>query len=126
MLNAILAAAGIAAILIVSEIAWRKARLRDELARKFVHICCGTFIAFLPLWVSYNWIMILAIGFVIANVINRYVDFFHAIHSVRRKSWGDVLFGVGVFIVALFQPEPWLFTVAILQVSLADGLAAIA
>lgn len=126
MVNAILAAAGIAAILVLSEIAWKKAHLRDELARKFVHITCGVFIAFLPFWVSYGWIMVLAVGFVIANIVNRYVDFFHAIHSVRRKSWGDVLFGVGVFSVAAFQPDPWIFAMAILQVSLADGLAALA
>lgn len=126
MTEALLAAVIISAILIFSEVAWKKFNLRGELARKFVHITCGVFIAFLPFWVSYNWIMVLAVGFVIANIANRYIDFFHAIHSVRRKSWGDVLFGVGVFAVAWFEPSPWLFAVAILQVSLADGLAAVA
>lgn len=126
MVQAILAAIIIAAILGLSEIAWKKSHIRGELARKFVHITCGVFIAFLPFWVDYSWIMLLAIGFVIANVVNRYVDFFHAIHSVRRKSWGDVLFGVGVFFVAYFEPSPWIFAVAVLQVSLADGLAALA
>ncbi len=126
MVNALLAAAGIAAILVISEIAWKRAHIYDELARKFVHISSGTFIAFLPFWVEYQWIMVLAVGFVIANFINRYTNYFHAIHAVKRKSWGDVLFGVGVFAVAWFQPSPWLFAAAILQVSLADGLAAVA
>lgn len=126
MINAVLAAAGIALILIASEIAWKRARIYDELARKFVHISSGIFIAFLPFWVEYRWIMVLAVGFVIANIINRYTNFFHAIHAVKRKSWGDVLFGVGVFIVAFFEPNPWFFTASILQVSLADGLAAVA
>ncbi len=126
MVNALLAALGIAAILAVSEVAWKRAHIYDELARKFVHISSGVFIAFLPFWVSYTWIMVLAIGFVIANVVNRYTNYFHAIHAVKRKSWGDVLFGVGVFAVAWFQPSPWLFAAAILQVSLADGLAAVA
>ncbi len=126
MVQALLAAIVIAAILGLSEVAWKKAHIQGELARKFVHITTGVFIAFLPFWVDYNWIMALAVGFVVANLVNRYVDFFHAIHAVRRKSWGDVLFGVGVFAVAWFQPNPWVFAVAILQVSLADGLAAIA
>lgn len=126
MIQAILAAAIIAAILGLSEVAWKKARIRGEVARKFVHITSGVFIAFLPFWVEYHWIMVLAVGFVVANLVNRYVDFFHAIHSVRRKSWGDVLFGVGVFAVAWFEPSPWLFAMSILQVSLADGLAAVA
>lgn len=125
MIQAVLAAAGIAGILALSEIFWKKARIKDELARKFVHITCGTFIAFLPFWVDYTWIIVLAIGFIIANIANRYVSIFHAIHTVRRKSWGDVLFGVGVLLVALFEPPAWLFTVAILQVSLADGFAAL-
>lgn len=126
MFQAIVAAVIISAILGLSEVAWNKFNLRGELARKFVHITCGVFIAFLPFWVSYQWIMVLAVGFVLANIANRYLDFFHAIHSVRRKSWGDVLFGVGVFAVAWFQPSPWVFAVALLQVSLADGLAAVA
>lgn len=126
MLQALLAALGIAVILVVSEIAWKKAHIYDELARKFVHISSGVFIAFLPFWVDYSWIMVLSIGFVIANVINRYTNYFHAIHAVKRKSWGDVLFGVGVFIVAWFEPSPWIFAASILQVSLADGLAAVA
>lgn len=126
MINAFLAALGIAVILVVSEVAWKRAHIYDELARKFVHISSGVFIAFLPFWVDYAWIMVLAVGFVIANVINRYTNYFHAIHAVKRKSWGDVLFGVGVFIVAWFEPSPWLFAASILQVSLADGLAAVA
>lgn len=126
MFQALIAGVIICAILGLSEVAWQKFGLRGELARKFVHITCGVFIAFLPFWVSYNWIMVLAVGFVIANIANRYINFFHAIHSVRRKSWGDVLFGVGVFAVAWFEPSPLLFAVAMLQVSLADGLAAVA
>lgn len=126
MINALLAALGIFVILAVSEYAWKRAHIYDELARKFVHITSGVFIAFLPFWVDYAWIMVLAIGFVVANVINRYTNYFHAIHAVKRKSWGDVLFGVGVFAVAWFQSDPWLFAVSMLMVSLADGLAAVA
>lgn len=126
MIQAFFAAAGIAGILVLSEVFWKKAKIKDELARKFVHISCGTFIAFLPFWINYTWIIVLSVGFIIANIINRYADVFHAIHAVRRKSWGDVLFGVGVLLVALFEPPAWLFAVAILQVSLADGLAALA
>jgi len=126
MLNALLAAACIAIILAISEYSWKRIKIDDELARKFVHITAGVFIAFLPFWVTYEWIMVLAVGFVIVNFVNRYVNFFHAIHAVKRKSWGDVLFGVGVFIVAYFQPPAWIFAAAILQVSLADGLAAVA
>ncbi|MBA2279119.1 hypothetical protein H0V99_01600 [Candidatus Saccharibacteria bacterium] len=126
MVSAIFAALAIAALLVLSEYAWKRAKIQDEVARKFVHITSGTFIAFLPFWVSYDWIKLLAVGFVVVNIVNRFTNSFHAIHSVQRKSWGDILFGVGVFAIAWFEPASWLFAASILQVSLADGLAAVA
>ncbi|CAN5423123.1 SEC59/DGK1/VTE5 family protein [soil metagenome] len=125
MISAILATATIALILILSEYLWRKLHIRGEFARKFVHIIAGTFIAFLPFWVSYGWIVFLAVGFIAANLINRYTPLFHAIHAITRKSWGDLLFGFGILGCALLRPNKWLFAGAILQVALADGLAAV-
>lgn len=125
MFAAFLSVVFIAFVLIASELLWKRIKVHPELARKFVHIVCGVFIAFLPFWISYRWIMILAVGFVAVNLVNHKTNIFHAIRAVRRKSWGDVLFGVGVFAVAAFQPPAWLFAIAILQVSLADGLAAV-
>jgi dolichol kinase len=126
MVSALIAVLVIAAILAFSEFAWKRFDLPEEVARKFVHITAGSFIAFLPFWVDYTWIKILAVGFIIVNLINHYTNTFHAIRAVRRKSAGDILFGAGVLAVALFEPPAWLFAVSILQVSLADGLAAIA
>lgn len=125
MLAAFIAILVLALILVVSEFLWKRIKVHPELARKFVHITCGVFISFLPFWVSYKWIMILCAGFVVVNLLNHKIKVFHAIRAVRRQSWGDVLFGVGVFAVALFQPDPWLFAISVLMVSLADGLAAV-
>jgi len=125
MLHAMIATACIGLILILSEVLWRKAHIRGEFARKFVHILAGIFIAFLPFWNSYEWIIILSLGFVIANILNRYSPLFHAIHAITRKSWGDFLFGVGILLCAIARPNKWLFAGAILQVALADGLAAV-
>lgn len=125
MINALIAAIGIAFILFASELLWRTTKLKGEYARKFVHIIAGTYIAFLPFWVGYGWIMLLAIGFLLANVLNRATKIFHAIHATRRRSWGDLLLSFGIFTAAALHPEPWLFAAAILHVSLADGLAAV-
>ena len=125
MIQAAIATVVIALILGVSEILWRTMHIKGEFARKFVHIIAGTFIAFLPFWVSYEWVAVLAIGFIIANLINRYTPIFHAINGVKRRSIGDVLFGVGILVCALAEPNKWIFASAILQVALADGLAAL-
>lgn len=125
MLAAFLAVIVLACILVVSELMWKRVKVHPELARKFVHITCGVFISFLPFWISYRWIMILSAGFIVVNLLNRRFKVFHAIRAVRRKSWGDVLFGVGVLAVAVLEPPQWIFAMALLQVSLADGLAAV-
>jgi dolichol kinase len=128
MLNAIAATCVIFLILVLSELLWRKAYIRGEFARKFVHILAGSFIAFLPFIISYNLLTLLAVGFIIANLLNRYTTLFklfHAIHTITRKSWGDLLFGLGILCAALLRPSKWLFVGAILQVALADGLAAV-
>lgn len=125
MLHALIAVIIIGIILFVSEYLWHKTHLKGEFARKFVHIIAGSFIAFFPLWLSYGWIMVLAVGFIAANLVNRYSTVFHAIHAIKRKTWGDILLGLGIFICAAIRPEPWLFVTAILYVSLADGLAAV-
>lgn len=125
MIQAVLATIVIALILVTSEYLWRAMHIQGEFARKFVHIIAGSFIAFLPFWVSYGWVAVLAIGFIFANLLNRYTPIFHAIHAITRRSWGDLLFGVGILICALLRPNRWLFAGAILQVALADGLAAL-
>ena len=125
MINACIATLAIFVLLVLSEFLWRKAHIRGEFARKFVHIIAGSFIAFLPFWVSYGWLSLLAIGFILANVLNRYTQLFHAIHAITRKSWGDLLFGIGILICSLIRPNRWLFAGAILQVALADGMAAV-
>jgi len=125
MISALFATVSIFLILVLSEFLWRKAHVRGEFARKFVHIIAGCFIAFLPFWVSYGWIIILAVGFIFANLVNRYTEIFHAIHAITRKSWGDLLFGLSILAMAVWGPNKWLFAGAILQVALADGMAAV-
>jgi phytol kinase len=125
MLHAIIAAACVGAILLLSEFAWRRLGLRGELARKFVHITAGTFIAFLPFWISYGWIAWLGLAFIIGNIINRFTKLFNSVHSVKRVTWGDIFFGLAITLCALIEPSKWIFMAAILQVALADGLAAV-
>lgn len=126
MLNALIATIIIFVILVGSEVFWKRTKIHPEIARKSVHILAGTFVAFLPFWNSWFWVQVLAVAFTLVNFANHKLNVFHAIGSVRRQSWGDVLFGVGVLAVALFEPDKWLFAMSMLQVSLADGFAAVA
>lgn len=125
MINALFATAIIFVLLLVSEQLWNDKQIRGEYARKFVHVIAGTFIAFLPFWISYGWVALLALGFLAANLLNRFTKLFHAINTITRKSWGELLFGVGILFAALLRPNKWMFAGAILQVAIADGFAAL-
>lgn len=125
MLNLVYACVSILLILVSSEILLRKKIVGGETARKFVHILAGSVIAFLPFYISYQWIVLLGVGFVVINLINRYTSIFNAIHTINRKSYGDLFFGMAVIFCALLELPNWIFAAAILQVSISDGLAAL-
>jgi phytol kinase len=125
MLNSILATLVIVFILILSEYLWRKKYIKAETARKLVHIVGGCFVATLPFWIDYNWIIILSSGVIALSILNHYRHFLKAGISIKRLSYGDLFFGFSVLLCALLHPTPWLFAVAILHVALADGLAAV-
>ena len=112
-------------VLVANEIWYRKKALHDEFSRKFIHITVGSFVAFWPFFLSWEQIQILSLAFLIAIGISKAFNIFQAIHSVQRPTWGEVYFAVAVGLIALFTEEKWVYTAALLQMSLADGLAAV-
>lgn len=112
--------------LILAEKLHRTNRAADETARKLIHITVGMFVATWPFYLSAEIILILSAMLLVGIIVSRHFNIFNSIHSVRRQTWGDVLFPVGIGITALLASAPWIFAVAILHVGLADGLAAIA
>lgn len=123
-MNLIAAILIVLALLLLNEWWWR-GRTHGEVSRKFVHITVGTFVAFWPLFLSWQQIQLLSLGFVVAVVISRQFHIFKAIHSVQRPTWGELYFGAAVGLAALLSHQPAIFTIALLHMSLADGLAAI-
>lgn len=57
--------------------------------------------------------------------VYRQLNIFHATFDVARKTNGEELYAVGIFVSALLAHEPWIFTLAILTLTLSDGLAAV-
>jgi phytol kinase len=121
----VIAAAGVFILLVVSEILWRLTIVRGEVARKFVHIGVGTFVAFWPYFMSWRQIELMCIAFLTVVFVSRYLHVFHAINGVSRRTRGEIFFPVGIGMSALFTPAPIVFTAAMLHLSLADGLAAL-
>jgi phytol kinase len=113
------------ALILVGEFWWRKQRLETEFTRKFVHITVGTFVAFWPFFLTWNEIRLLSVAFLVVVGVSKYFKLFHAIHSVQRPTWGELYFALAVGAVTLITQDKWIYMAAILQMSLADGFAAV-
>jgi len=112
-------------ILIVGELLVRNSKRNDELSRKFIHIIVGSFVAFWPLYLNWNQILLMAAAFLIVVLISKWLNIFKAIHSVGRPTWGEVFFAITIGVMAIFVHSDLIFAAAILHMSLADGLAAV-
>lgn len=112
-------------ILLANEIWYRKRAPHDEFSRKFVHITVGSFVAFWPFFLGWRQIQILSVAFLATIGISKALGIFQAIHSVQRPTWGEVFFAAAVGIIALLTEDKWIYAAALLQMSLADGLAAV-
>lgn len=112
-------------ILLGSEYLWRKKLILGEKARKFIHILAGVWIAFWPLYLPFDGIIVLAIVALTLLVYSRLTSLFHAIYAVKRKTYGDIFYGLAILSCAFLSSADWIFTVSILLLALADGVAAV-
>lgn len=115
----------VAAVLIGNEWWWRRQGSHSEWSRKFVHITVGSFVAFWPFFLSWSQIRWLSLSFVIVVGISKYLDVFQTIHSVQRPTWGEMYFALAVGLTTVVTHDKWVYMAALLQMSLADGLAAV-
>lgn len=125
MVNMLACLLGIGIILISAEILWRYKHVPIELSRKFVHMSVGAFVAYWP-WVLTWWqIRAIAVAFVVGVVISKHFKLFKAIHNVNRTNIGEIAFAVGILLATFIAKTPWQFTLAVLLMAIADGLAAL-
>lgn len=125
MIVGLLAVIVVFAILMIGERIKKHERLNPEIARKFIHITVGSFVAFWPFFIPDNVIYLICLAFIAVILFTRLSGMFPSIHKVRRKTWGDVLFPIGIAMTLWLASDPWIFTAAILHLSLADGFAAL-
>lgn len=125
MLQMLFAIASTGAVLVLSEILCRKRILKGEYARKFVHITCGTFAAMWPLFLSRWQIVALATLFAVAVVVVKSFRLLRSFRAVRRATYGEILYAVGIIASALVFQDGRIYALAVLHMALADGLAAV-
>lgn len=125
MINLLLAFSGIGFFLLLGELLWRKKILKGEYARKFVHITSATFVAFWPIFLTRFEIIMMSLAFIAVLVISKKFHLFMSIRTVKRATYGEIWYALGIAFSALIFTRPEVFSLAILTMALADGLAAI-
>lgn len=125
MLGIILSITGILALLLITELLWKNKKLDVETARKTIHISSGVFIAFWPLWMSWNAIMALCVLMFLAVLASRRFKLLSSIHGVSRLTRGELFYPVGIGLAAFIAPSTAFFWIAVMNLALADGLAAV-
>jgi len=112
-------------VLLASEYLWRKKILKGERARKFIHILAGVWMAFWPFYIPFDGIFMLGAMAFTLLLYSRLTNLLHAIYAVKRKTYGELFFALAIIVSAYLAREPWVFTVSILFLALADGGAAV-
>lgn len=112
-------------LLLACEFWWRKRNSEEEFSRKVVHIGVGSYVAFWPFFLSWTQIQILSLAFIVAVAASQFFGVFKAIHSVQRPTWGEMFFALAVGALTLVTHDAAIYAAAVLQMSLADGFAAV-
>lgn len=120
------------AVMAVVRILARSYGWSAELQRKSVHVATGGYALSLPLMFTDRWpVLVIACGAVIVLLVMRMPIFAKSglgttLHSVERRSYGDVLLAMSVGIVFFFSREnPVLYVLPIAVVTLSDAAAAL-
>lgn len=125
MVQVLLSIISIGIIVIISELLLYEKLLHGELARKFVHISTGLVIASWAFYLSIGQIQFISLVLLVGVILSKYFNIFKSVHGVKRKTWGEAFFAIGIGLVATLAPNEWVYAIAILHMSLADGVAAI-
>ncbi|HYH75238.1 MAG TPA: hypothetical protein VD735_04740 [Candidatus Saccharimonadales bacterium] len=112
-------------VLVLAEYLSRAKQIHAELTRKLVHVAVGTFVAFWPFFLSWESIQYLSVAFFLVVCVSVRFNVFRSIHAVQRNVMGELLFAIVIGVLATISRDEWVFLVAMLHLSIADGLAAV-
>lgn len=122
-MNVLVALLIVFVIVNANEVWWRSSKRHNELSRKLVHISVGSFAAFWPFFMGWSQIRLICLAFLVVVLASRLFNVFQSIHAVERRTYGEAFFALGLGATTYLTSSHWVYAAAILQMSLADGLA---
>ncbi len=112
-------------VFIVIENMQRRRLLDGELTRKFTHIVGGFLAAGLPALLTRWQIVGLMLVMAFAMLYSKRRRLLRSVHEVLRTTHGEVLFPLGIALLAIVEPEAWRFSYGVLIMGVSDALASI-
>lgn len=125
LLRLIVACFFVGSTIFFAEVARMNKWVSGERARKVIHILVGIWGAWLPWWLGWRSIIVLGIMLVAGVFVASKLKFIRSISSVSRSTAGEYYFPLAMIILALFFKNQIIFAAAMLQMGLADGMAAV-
>lgn len=111
--------------LLVFELISRQYKVSPELTRKAVHILTSLVVVYMTFFLSLDEIAFISVLFLIFFLVTRKRHIWKAIFQIKRKSYGEILFAVGVITAAIISRDERIFACSVLIMGLADPAAAI-
>ncbi len=112
-------------VLALSEVTRRRLHVPNEDARKTYHIVHALIVGIAPFLISYTSLIVLELLLLAAMILVRRYKLFTWLYQVGRLSWGEYFGVAGVVLIALLQPNKWVFLAAMLHLGIADAAAAL-
>ncbi len=92
----------------LAEAVKRSTRIPGTVTRKFMHVSSAIVSMWLPTYLSPSWMLVLAGVFTVALTASKLLNVLSSIHDVPRKTWGEVVFPLGIGLSAwLLYFSPW-------------------
>jgi len=113
--------------IILIEIVSRKYSISSSVSRKLSHISGALAVSVMPIFLSRSEVIIVGMFFAMLLFSTRRTNIFSSIHSVQRRTFGEIFLPLGVVSCALlFLPENKMaFQFGILIMGISDALASL-
>ncbi len=125
MIPLFIALVGVCILVVIGEYLRKIHLLQAEVTRKFIHISVASFAASWPFFMDWNQIYLMSMLMLVGIGLSRFLHLFHAIHGVKRRTWGELFFAVSIGVAAMLGQNEWAFAAAMLVMGVADGFAAL-
>jgi dolichol kinase len=112
-------------LLLVCEYIISTFHLRGENARKLVHISIAIYASMWAFYLSSTVIALISIILISAVIAVQKYHLLHSFESVKRVTFGEIWYPLGIGIAAILFDNPYIYALAVLHMGLADGLAAV-